>query len=244
MATVTILRDLWRRRFIVVAIYVVALLVGLFVVCPISFPPKLESRQYSVGVASVRVLVDTPSSQVIDVAPKGSDTVGVRANLLASLMVDGEVKAAIARRARLRPDQFQGIAESAVPTTDAPAPKPRAHGYVLTTRVQTNDTGDALPIIEIETQAPDANGAQRLANAAVLGLKDYLDSQAAVDRIQEARRLRVSGLGGAQASTVVRGPSGVIGVAVMLFVFGLGCAILLGLSALGREWRASSDEDV
>ena len=34
-------------------------------------PPKLESRQYHVGVASARVLVDTPDSQVVDLNPEG-----------------------------------------------------------------------------------------------------------------------------------------------------------------------------
>ena len=50
---------------------------------------QLKYSGYLVGVATTRVLIDTPSSQVVDVSPKGSDTLGVRANLIASLMVDG-----------------------------------------------------------------------------------------------------------------------------------------------------------
>ena len=91
MDTVTILRDLWRRRLLVVGVAIVAVLVGVAVMYKVSFPPKLESRKYEVGVATSSILVDTPNSQVVEVAPKGSDTLGVRANLLASLMTDGVI---------------------------------------------------------------------------------------------------------------------------------------------------------
>ena len=66
-----------------------------------------EPRQYTVGVATARVLVDTPQSQVIKVDPKGSDTLGLRASVLANLMVEGEARAAIARRAGLKPRQLR-----------------------------------------------------------------------------------------------------------------------------------------
>src|SRR4051812_43174100 len=118
MDIVTILRDLWRRRLLVVGVYLVALLAGTAVVYKISFPPKLESRKYDVGVATARILVDTPSSQVVEVAPKGSDSLGVRANLLASLMVDGNVKSAIAHRAGLDPSKLVGVSDAA----EEPAP--------------------------------------------------------------------------------------------------------------------------
>ncbi|HWI74482.1 MAG TPA: hypothetical protein VNT55_21155, partial [Baekduia sp.] len=92
-------------------IAVVSVLAGFLVVYKPSLP--LESRKYDVGIATARILVDTPESQVVDVSPKGSDTLGIRANLLANLMVDGVVKAAIAKRAGLNPNQFYGVAESA-----------------------------------------------------------------------------------------------------------------------------------
>ena len=99
MDTVTILRELWRRRSLVLGVGIVAVLVGLLIMYQATFPPK--PRQHSVGVATTSILVDTPSSAVVDVAPKGSDTLGVRANVLASVMVDGDVKAEIAQAAGL-----------------------------------------------------------------------------------------------------------------------------------------------
>src|SRR5213080_3192290 len=131
MNVVTILRDLWRMRRAVGCVVVVAVFAGLFLAYRPSLPPK--SRKYQVGVASVRVLVDTPDSQVIAVSPKGSDTLSVRANLLASLVVDGVVKATIAKRAGVPADKIVGVSGSS--TSGPPAARPTARGYAITTNV-------------------------------------------------------------------------------------------------------------
>jgi hypothetical protein len=242
METVTILRGLWRQRIAVAGVFLLAVLVSITFAYRISFPPKLESRSYTVGVATSRILVDTPSSQVVEVAPKGSDSLGTRAGLIASLMVDGTVKSSIARRAGLQPQQFDAVSTSAAETTPADStPKPRSN--VLKTTVVTSTTGDALPIIEIEAQAVDAESAARLAQAAVSGLQDYLNSKAALQRIPEAKRLQVTGLGSPQARDVVRGPRKIFAFALAIFVFLLGCAVIIGLSRLAGAWRAAEREE-
>jgi hypothetical protein len=240
--TVKILRDLWRLRGAVAVVFAVAVLIGCTVGFRISlFPPGLHSRQYHVGVASARVFVDTPTSEILDVAPKGSDTLAARATLLANLMVDGVVEDAIAKRAGLHPDELIGIGSTTAIDPSAPKPGPRA--YTLTTGVALDNSGDQLPIITIDTQAPDVKGAERLANAAVTGLNQYLDSQAAVRVIPAGRRLRVTGLGAAQAGVAVHGPSHALAVALTLLIFAIGCAILLVVPALFRGWRAASEDE-
>ena len=65
---VSILRELWRRpRLEVVALALVALVIGGLVAYQPSLPPK--RRQYSVGTSSVRILVDTTDSRVVAIAP-------------------------------------------------------------------------------------------------------------------------------------------------------------------------------
>jgi hypothetical protein len=242
---IAIFRDLWRLRRLVVLAGVAALLAAVVVAFEV---PSLESRRHEVGVATARILVDTPKSQVLKVAPKGSDTLGLRANVLANVMVEGVVRAAVAERIGLRPSQLQGVAESAAAPSVAPAPSSTTSAtnplaYVLKTRVVASTDGD-LPIIEIEAQAPDAARAAKLANAAVEGFRDYLDSKAATEEVPDAERLRVSGLGAAQAGEVVHGPSPVIALVVALFVFGLGCAAILVSSGAIRAWRAVSTEEL
>jgi hypothetical protein len=237
MEAVTILRELWRRRATVGLVALAAILFGLVLTFRLELPP--QSRQYEVGIATARVLVDTPQSQVIKVDPKGSETLGLRANVLANLMVEGEAKAAIARRAGLEPRRLLAIAESALePQTVSKKALRNPKINLLTTRVVTNLDGEQLPIIEIEAQAPTAARAKTLANATVTGLSDYLEAKvAAGEEVDARRRLRVSGLGSAQATVSTRGPSPAVGVGVAIFVFLGGCAAILLASALVRGWR-------
>jgi hypothetical protein len=208
----------------------------------VSFPPRLESRSYNVGIATSRIFIDTPSSQVVEVSPKGGDALGNRAGLIASLMVDGTVKAAIGRRAGLQPQQFDAISESAAEGSPADgSPKPRS--TVLTTRVVTNTSGEQLPIIEIEAQAPYAPAAARLAQAAVTGLRDYLDTKAALQKIPNAKRLQVTGLGAPQARDVSRGPRKLFVLAAAIFCFLAGCAAIIIISRLASAWQAAEEED-
>lgn len=241
MQTVTVLRQLWRLRLMVVVVGLVAVGVAVNVAYDVS-PSKLESRKYSVGVATSKILVDTPDSQVVEVAPEGSDSTGVRANLFANLMVDGEIKDVIAKEAGLRPDQLQGVSTTTADPAAAAAPHD-PHGYLLTTDVLSSQDGERLPIIEIEAQAPNAARATELATAAITGLRGYLDTRAASEKVADAKRLQVSALGAPQARDVVRGPSLLIAIIAGLFIFAAGCAAVLGFFALVRAWRVAAHEE-
>jgi capsular polysaccharide biosynthesis protein len=229
---ILILRELWRRRLLVVLIALAAIAVGWVVGFQPSFPPK--SRSYTVGIATARVLVDTPQSQVVEVAPKGSETLGSRASVLANLMVDGELKDAIAKRAGLEPKQLIAQTQaSGGPVAIIPiGPKDRS----LTTGVLINSDLAQLPIIKIESQAPTVKEAAKIADA-VTALGEYLDSKANVEGISSARRLQVSGLGAAQVHEATRGPGKVMALAAALLTLLAGCALVLMVSALVRGWR-------
>lgn len=241
MDTVTILRDLWRCRLAVVGVLLLAVLTGAVVLYKVSFPLKVESRKYHVGVATNSILVDTPSSQVVELSAEGSDTLGLRANLLARLMVDGAVKTTIAKKAGLDPQELIGFSTSG---QDLPVAKPEdRHAPILRTRVLANGDGAQLPIIQVETQAANVQEAAKLADAAVAGLSEYLDSKAASQAVPNARRLQVGPLGVTEAETTARGPRDLFGAAATLIVFGLGCALILSVLRLKRGWRAAILEE-
>jgi hypothetical protein len=246
MEAVTILRELWRRRVLVALVAFAAVLVGFVLAYRVGFPP--EPRKYEVGLATARVLVDTPQSQVVKVDPRGSDTLGLRASVLANLMVEGEAKDAIARRAGLKPKKLKAVSASATTVDESgSAPQPVSTAFpddpdvhMIRTRVIANPDGEQLPIIETDVQAPDAASATKLANATITGLTDYLDKRAAADEdVDERRRLRVSGLGSAQATVAARGPGRAVAVAAAIVIFLAGCVIILLVSALARSWRAA-----
>jgi hypothetical protein len=234
------LRTLWRRRTLVALVAVFAVGVGYLLAFEASFPPK--SRSYTVGQARARILVDTPDSQVVEVAPKGTETLGTRASLLANLMVEGEVKASIAARAGLPPKRL--IAFSQVGADPAAVSKlegvsgPNLHS--LMTSVVTNPDLVELPMIEVDTQAPTPQEAIVLARASIDGLRGYLSSRAASEQVPDWRRLQVRSLGNPQGSESKRGTGKLTAFGASLFLFLLGCGAILIATALARDWRAAS----
>jgi len=236
MATVRVLRKLWRVRLLVSVAGALALALGMQVSYHIG--PSPESRQYKVGVADGRILVDTPKSQFVDVSPLGAGSLGQRANLLAALMTEGDAKAAIARRAGLAPDDLLAVSESdADPAPVAPGALNAPGVHRLTTRVVRDNEGAQLPIIQLDAQAPDPAEARRLVVAAIDGLNEYLDSKAARQKIADHRRLQVSALGIDPAQVEVRGPGLLMGIGAAILAFLIGCSLILGTSALARNWR-------
>jgi hypothetical protein len=237
--SVTILRELLRRRLPVALIVAFAILVGFLISFRPSFPP--QSRSYEVGIATARILVDTPSSQVVEVDAKGSETLGVRATLLANLMIEGEAKESIAKQAGLAPKKLLAFSEAAIEPRLLSAKKlsdPKLE--LMTTRVIANPRGDQLPIIEIEAQAPTVAGAAKLASGAVKGLEDYLDGKASAEHATDAKRLKVTGLGAPQVRLATKGPPRVIGLVAALFIVVIGCAAILAVSVLARRWREAT----
>ncbi len=241
------LRDLWRHRYAVVAVMALSAIVGVLVLYTFAGPLQLESRRYLVGVANTRVLIDTPSSQVAAIAPEGSGDLGMRADLLSRIMVEGTVKAKIAEAAGLRPNALFGVSLSAA---DELAAAPPRGAPVLTTQVVVVNNSQ-LPLIEIEAQAGDAASAARIAAAAVKGLRDYVAEQASDAQVPDQRRVRVTPLGQTQTETAVRGPKTVFALIAGIIVFGLGCAVIVGIASLMRAWRRATaaerrrpDEDV
>lgn len=244
MFTIKILHQLWNRRRLLVVAALVAVLAGFAITFQL---PSLKPRSYTVGIATGQILLDTPDSQVVALSPKGSESLGLRASVIASLMVGGEVESAIAQQAGLKPSQLGGSTDAATQGsaafgsgTPVPARVPSGpDGYILTTHTLTDTTNNPLPIVAFSAQGPNPAAALRLANATITGLRNYLNSKAATERIPDAGRLQVTGLGVPQVTTQSQGPTLPLAIIAVLLVFGLGCAAIVGFPMLARSWRAA-----
>jgi capsular polysaccharide biosynthesis protein len=243
MELVTILRELWHRRALVLIAAVLSFAVGLHMTQRVSLmPPKLQSKQFRVGLASTHVLLDTPDSQVVDLEPKGADALGTRTGLLANLMTSGPVRELIARDAGISQDQLLATSPSttglAVPTllsqkAAESAKSPEA--YILTVRADAE-----LPIIAIDAQAPNAEKARKLADAAISGVTKYLKTVAASQRIPSAKQFVVRPLGSEVAAEALRGPRRLIGVALSFFLFIFLCTAIIVVAGIARGWRRAA----
>jgi hypothetical protein len=247
MELVGILRELWRHRLLVLVAAVVAALVGYATAFK---PPTLESRQYEVGLGSTTALVDTPSSQVVDLGGEtGADirSLSARATLLASLMTSSPIKDEVAAKAGVDPEKLIAVPPSGEAVgggSDGAAAKVLSDpdAIILKARVPTLESGE-IPIVAVDTQAPDAETAEKLANESVTALKNYLQSVAGNDHVPDARRVVVTQLGPARASTQVRGSTPVIGVVAFFVVFLLGCGVIVGVQAFISGWQQAAVED-
>jgi hypothetical protein len=247
MTVVAVLRELWSRRLLVVVGLAVAVSIGILVAFKVGLglPPTFAARQYEVGIASAGVLVDSPSSQVIDLGGGQSKadivSLSARARLLANLMATSPLKDRIARRAGVAPDAMiasaptEGLAQKPSPLTTGAS---RVSASDPDARVLTVYVNEALPIITADAQAPSPAAAAAIAGAAVTELNLYLTSTAAADKVPDARRLVVKPLGPARSATVRRGPRKLFAIIAFIVVFGLWCAAIMLASGLARSWRA------
>jgi hypothetical protein len=245
MGAVAILRELWRHRIVVLSAIPLALIVGLSVPYKLGIP--LQSRQHEVGVASATALLDTPRSQVV--ALGGPDAavaaaLPARAVLLASLLTTSPLHERIARRAGVAsnlliataPPQADGAADVRAPAATGASvadDDPRASLVTLSTSM-------TLPMIVVDARAPDEATAERLANAAVTTLAEYVKDTVGAEAVPSERRIVVEQLGPARSTTKHEGPSGVLGVLAGLLVLLAVCAAILLVSVLARDWRRMS----
>lgn len=245
MDSVALLRELWRHKEMVAVGALLAIATAILMSFRIALPGSLESRERTVGIASTSALVDTPSSQVVDLGGKDAAdgaALPARAQLLANLLTASPLKDEIAKKAGIDPAHL--IASAAEPGAGAVAKgkAPLASGAKVSAgdpqaSTLTLRTDVTLPIISVDTQSPDAETATKLANATVAVLQADLQSIAGSDGVPFTRRLVVKQLGPARAGVITQGPSRLLAIVAALMVFALVCAASLGVSALAREWR-------
>jgi hypothetical protein len=241
MEAVVVLRGLWRHRILVVLSAALAVGVALILAFKVSLPFTFQSRSYEVGIASTTALVDTPTSQVVDLGDSNDNSAGAltgRAALIASLLSTSPLKDEIAKKAGIAPDTLiAGAPGATTPSgeTNAPvgsiSPKDRRASFL---DVQPSE---GLPILMVAVQAPDVATASRLSNGAIEVLQTHLSSLAGVDGVPAGRRLVVKQLGAARVGAAQRGPSRVLAAVAGIFLFTLVCAAILVVEWLARNWK-------
>jgi hypothetical protein len=197
MELVPVLRRLWGRRLVLVVGVLLAVATALVVG---------HGQPVRSGAATVRVVLDTPDSQVVYTAPGGADSLQWRTKLLAHLMASQPSKAMMARELGVA---VARIAVDVVPleVPEAPTTLPVAatglasyspEPYEIVVRFD-----ERLPLISVAARGPDRTGATRLADSAVVvlqasatGRNDHRLQGFVVDRVGPTRSKEVSAGGG------------------------------------------------
>ena len=245
------LRELWRLRIGVGIVFLLALFVALSSIDRVSlFPPSAKGRQLEIAAASTRVLIDSPRSEIIDLRTDTYDLTSLttRADLIGNVMASAPVREYIARRAGVDPLRIQAVSPitANVPRSLVePGSEKRASDILRSTDQYRLDiqASPSVPILSVSSQAPNKEAAERLANGAVDGLRDYLRALAVRQGTDPNKQIRLEQLGRARGGVINHGIGLQIALLAFIFVFAIGCCAVLFLARVRRGWSAAADAE-
>jgi hypothetical protein len=215
---IALLSVLWRQRIAVAVGAVVAIAIGLLF---------LRADRTELGVASMRVILDTPRSQTVDVAPVGVTTLEWRTGLYADLMADETSRERIAGAMGIDVDKLV-VRSPALSAPLVPIPMPQAALDAAATI-----TEPPLPIIAIDARAPSREEAGRLATAAA----DALKAATEVELTDETQQFVMTEVGPPKTRAVVNGPGRSMAFVVIAVVLCAWCTGITLIAALARSRR-------
>jgi hypothetical protein len=233
MELAQILVQLWRRRLAVVAVAVIAAIAALALAYKISLSPLgLSHRSISNGTAETHVLVDWPRSSVADLN-RTFDPLVARAQVLSQLMTTAPVVDRIAKIAGVAPSAITATSDNStlnVPTSEIEPTAPIRSNDITKEGLRYRVTFRAepeQPTITVFGQAPTAQGAIMIANAAAKGASDWVKSTQDQQAVPDSRRTQLTQLGAATGGTVNTGASRILAALAFVAILGVGCLLIL-----------------
>jgi hypothetical protein len=256
MEFVSIIRELWRRKLLLIPVFVLAVLGALMSAYKL---PSMEKRSLELGAASSQILVDSPASTLVEGAESGAlTTLATRARVYAQYLSSLEAREDIARESDLPAKVIATSGPFSADTGRAnyePQPsEARANdvlkegqGYRLVFNAQED-----VPIITVSAQAPAAKSATKLARASFVALQQYVkklqvEASKVPDRppppgttaipVAPDRGVTVRELGAPEGGTIGAGNDVMVMAFAFLAVMGAGCVAITILPGVARHWR-------
>lgn len=237
------LRELSRRRLLLAVGVLVAALAAVFSVYRVE-GSKLKPRSLQYSSASTQVFVDSPSSVLGDLK-ESLEPLSARAVFYANFMASPAVLELIGRHVGLSGAQIY-----AAGPVDVQEPRVEQEPTALKRNVEITGETDPyrlnfgsqanLPTISIDSQAPTTSQAIALANAAVLGLKEYVARLQKATHTPPAARVQIRQLGTANGAVVDGGVKKALLAIVFGAVFLLWCGLILVGARFRETWRATA----
>ncbi len=243
--------NLWLLRPWVIASAVLAFVMTLWSVYGVSLlPPKLTPRALEMATATTHVVVDTPTSSILDLRQNSYDfdAMTQRAIVIGNVMANGKVRASIAHAAKIPVDRLQITAPFTrkQPRAVTSSERKRTSDILESTdqyriNIQANPT---VPILDVYAQAPSSREAETLANAAVDGLRTYVTDLAAAQQIPDTSQVRLLQLGRASGTVINNGVEWQVALLVFIITFSLSCATAIFVSRVRRGFRVARAEEL
>lgn len=242
MDVAQVLRELWRRRVLMVLGVVVAIVAALASGYRLSvLPPGLSSKSLSINTANTSVLIDTQDSAIgnvlVDLRP-----LVARASVYTRYMTTLPVRRAIAAEAGIPLESL--VADAPFGTNIAreasqPVAADRSQGLLEEQRRFylrfTTDSG--LPLVLINANAPSLDEAVALADAGAQGFIEHIKRVEDARRVPVSRRVILRQLGSAEGGTVASNVKTEVMVATFLGVLVAWALLVLLVTSIARSWR-------
>jgi hypothetical protein len=239
---------LWRLRLGVIVCLLLAALMSLWSVHKSSLSPlALEPRAPEIAAANTHVIVDTPTSAMLDLRRDTYDLTGLRnrAVLLGNVIASSVVQERIARRLGVPIERLR-VQPPLTPEQPAPtvgSENERRTGDILKStdeyrlRVQSSRT---VPMLDIYAQARTPEAAAALANGAVEELKRYLAEFATKQGTPDQEQIRLVVLGEARGVLINENVGWQVALLVFVLTFAASCGTLIFLNRVRQGWRLES----
>jgi hypothetical protein len=247
MELAAIARILWRHRLIAVlgAPFVVAIaLLGTHRVTLSPF--SLSPPRTPVGSATARILVDTPKSQLVDLAPvvglDGSvpDGLPIRTEVLVDQLEDTDWRATLARSAGLRADDIDIASSDTGSTHTTPLARAlaEANGVANRPNVVRVSTNGYDPIVTVSATAATPADAQRLVGATTATFKSLVESDAG------AKGFIVRPLGAPRAGLLPQSSGRAMTVGLAVFALGAWLVGIVFAGGIAAAWVSTRTRPV
>ena len=211
------------------------------------FPPHLSPRSLEMATASTHVVVDTPTSTLVDLRQDtfSYDSLKNRAVLLGNVIGSSTVRQHIADEAGLPVERLR-VQPPLTPEQVSPAvdsENARGTSDILKStdqyrlNVQANPT---VPILDIYAQTPDPRSAAKIVNSAVEELQRYLRDLAVAEHTPQKSQIRLIQLGRARGTIVNEGVNRQMALLVFLLAFGFCSATVIYVSRVRVGWRLAA----
>jgi hypothetical protein len=239
MSFILILKELWRRKLLVVLVTVLAAVISAAAVFNVSFaPPSLSKRDHSEAKGTVEILIDSNRSPLADVAGK-LEPLTARAGVFARYIAGGNVIRKISEQTGIPYKEIEVSGPTPLPGeaigVTAPPEVVKPYGITIVQR-------DELPIVNVETRAPSVDEARALAAAtpdAVRGIVTRIQTE---QNIPEAKQVTFRTLGPAQANVATEAKGAKIALVLFIFLEIVGLLLILGIPRLVKAWRAADSD--
>jgi hypothetical protein len=239
------LRSLWLLRGRVFVSLLLAGLAATWSVAQVSLSPlALTPRKHEMATATAHVVVDTPTSTVLDLRQNTYSIEGLRnrAVLLGNVAAGSEVRERIANRVgvpaavlRVQPPLTREMT-----TRPAGSENARETSDILksTDQYRLNlQVNPSVPVLDVYAQAPSPSMAAALANATVAELQGYLGRLAAAQRTPADFQVRLLPLGQAEGTVINAGVDRQVAALVFALAFSMAMAMAALWSRVRFGWR-------